>query len=142
MGTVAYMSPEQARGLKVDERTDVWSLGVVLYEMLAGRAPFEGETVSHVIVNILEHEPEPLERFAPGAPRQLRQLVNKALVKDREGRHASMREMHAELREARDEVSFRERQELHLSAGGGTQHPSPVATAQSQRVQRRSRALL
>jgi serine/threonine protein kinase/Tol biopolymer transport system component len=141
MGTVAYMSPEQARGLPVDARTDVWSLGVVLYEMLAGRAPFEGETVSHVIVNILEHEPEPLSRKAPDAPEQLQKVVGRALDKDREARHASMRDMLAELREARDEATFRARQELHLSGGGTNSNPSLVA-APAAAAPRRSKAML
>ena len=68
MGTAAYMSPEQARGQKVDARTDIFSFGVVIYEMIAGRAPFEGETASHVIVSILEKEPASLTRSSPDAP--------------------------------------------------------------------------
>ena len=82
IGTVAYMAPEQARGWKTDARTDVWSLGVVLYEMIAGRVPFEGETTSHVIVSILEHEPARLTRFAPDAPAELQRIVRKCLAKD------------------------------------------------------------
>src|SRR6266542_6774764 len=78
MGTAAYMSPEQARGLPVDERTDIWSLGVVLYEMASGRAPFEGETTSHVIAAILDKEPPPLIRFAPDVPDTLDLIVSTA----------------------------------------------------------------
>ena len=82
MGTVGYMSPEQARGAEVDARTDIWSLGVVLYEMVTGRAPFEGETPSHVIVSILESEPPPLARDAE-VPAELERIVAKALRKER-----------------------------------------------------------
>src|SRR5688500_10635257 len=75
MGTVQYMSPEQARGLEVDARTDVFSLGVVLYEMVGGRAPFEGETPSDVIVSLLDKEPAPLSRHSPEAPTKLQRIV-------------------------------------------------------------------
>lgn len=83
MGTVQYMSPEQARGQAVDARTDIWSLGVVLYEMLTGRAPFEEKTVSDAIAAILKTEPLPLKHFLPYAPRELEHIVSKALRKDR-----------------------------------------------------------
>nr|MDQ5839416.1 serine/threonine protein kinase [Acidobacteriota bacterium] len=68
MGTLQYMSPEQARGISVDERTDIWSLGCVLYEMVAGRAPFRGETTSDALAAVLATEPPPLARFTPRAP--------------------------------------------------------------------------
>src|SRR5215204_5902859 len=84
MGTAEYMSPEQARGLKVDARTDVWSLGVVVYEMVGGRRPFGGETHGDTTVSILEREPAPLSRLAPAAPSELEQIVQKALAKDAE----------------------------------------------------------
>src|SRR2546429_3180948 len=82
MGTSQYMSPEQARGKPIDARTDIWSLGVVLYELATGRAPFAGETKTDVIVAIAKNDPPPLARFAPHAPAELEWIVLKALRKD------------------------------------------------------------
>ena len=98
MGTVNYMSPEQARGHVVDSRTDIWSLGVVLYEMITGRVPFEGPTPSHVIVSILEKEQPPLARFLTDVPEALEWIVTKALTKDRDDRYQTAREMLTDLR--------------------------------------------
>src|SRR5262249_10321175 len=79
MGTCYYMSPEQARGQKVDGRSDIFSFGAVLYEMISGKRPFEGETTSHVIVAIMEKEPQPLSVSLPEAPSELQRIVTKAL---------------------------------------------------------------
>ncbi len=98
MGTVAYMSPEQARGLQVDERTDIWSLGVVLHEMLAGELPFAGETKSDVIASILKTEPAPPRHFNEKIPAELERIVSKTLVKDREERYQSARDLLIDLR--------------------------------------------
>ena len=93
MGTASYMSPEQARGEKVDARTDIWSLGVVLYEMVAGSAPFERSTPSEVIALILEREPPPLARYAREVPPELERIVNKALTKDKEERYQTAKDL-------------------------------------------------
>jgi len=106
MGTAQYMSPEQARGLKVDARTDIWSLGCVLYEMVAGRPPFTGPTSSDVIVSILEREPAPLARVAPDAPRELQRIITKTLAKDPEKRYQSVKDLLLDLKYLRDEVQF------------------------------------
>ncbi len=103
MGTVAYMSPEQVRGLEVDARTDIWSLGVVLYEMVTGRTPFTGETTSHVAVAILEDEPVPVSRLAPNAPSELQRIVRKSLAKDREERYQSARDLLIDLKSLKQE---------------------------------------
>src|SRR5213076_630448 len=82
LGTVRYMSPEQACGGHVDKRTDIWSLGVVLYEMLTGHAPFTGDTPQDVMSSILEKEPPPLTRYIARAPAELQQIISKTLRKD------------------------------------------------------------
>ncbi len=98
MGTVPYMSPEQAMGREVDHRSDIFSLGVALYEMITGRRPFEGATPSETIAAILRDEPPPLAVHLPDAPRELERIVGKALRKDREERYQSAKELIAELK--------------------------------------------
>lgn len=104
VGTASYVSPEQARRYEVDERSDIWSLGVVLYEMVAGRLPFIGETPNHTIVAILEHEPKPLTRFLPEVPAELDWIVKKALRKDREQRYQTIKELLGDLNEVKQKL--------------------------------------
>jgi serine/threonine protein kinase/Tfp pilus assembly protein PilF len=108
MGTAAYMSPEQARGNDVDARTDIWSLGVVLYEMVTGRAPFTGETQSHVIVSILESQPTPLS-VDPEVPQELDRIVSKALCKERRGRYQSTVDILRDLKNLKEELTIEAR---------------------------------
>ncbi len=106
MGTVTYMSPEQARGLLVDARTDIFSLGVVLYEMIAARAPFEGATISDVVAAILKEEPAPLSQYSLEAPVELDWIIKKALAKDREERYQTIRELQIDLKRLRQELDL------------------------------------
>ncbi|MBV8857169.1 MAG: PD40 domain-containing protein [Acidobacteria bacterium] len=103
LGTVSYMSPEQARGEEVDARTDVWSLGVVLYEMLTGHLPFRGKSASHTIVAIQDEEPPPLSNYLPDVPDLLQEIVADALAKDREAR-LTTRQMLAKLQRLKRRV--------------------------------------
>jgi serine/threonine protein kinase/TolB-like protein/Flp pilus assembly protein TadD len=98
LGTVNYMSPEQARGQKLDARTDIFSLGVVLYEMVAGRSPFAHGTTADVIASILEKEPPPLAQFTTEVPELFEAIIGKALCKDREKRYKKAGELLADLK--------------------------------------------
>jgi TolB-like protein/tetratricopeptide (TPR) repeat protein/predicted Ser/Thr protein kinase len=98
MGTVAYMSPEQAQGQPVDYRTDIWSLGVVLYEMLTGRLPFKGEYDQSIIHSILNREPEPISKVRKDLPKGLEQVIGKTLAKNPSGRYQSMEELLEDLK--------------------------------------------
>src|SRR5262249_7711536 len=115
MGTVNYMSPEQARGKTVDSRTDVFSLGVVVYEMVAGRPPFGGDSSTEVLAAILDREPPPLARFEPEAPPELQRIVSKALRKDREQRYQTIKDLLIDLRSLRDELNFEAKLERSIS---------------------------
>jgi eukaryotic-like serine/threonine-protein kinase len=107
IGSASYMSPEQARGQRVDARSDLFSLGVVLYEMIAGRVPFEGQTVSDVIAEILKGTAPRLNSVVPDVPRPLLEIVDKAMSKDCEARYQSAKEMLADLQELHDETQLR-----------------------------------
>jgi hypothetical protein len=106
LGTVAYMSPEQARGLKVDARSDIWSLGVVLYEMITGQAPFKGATMADVIVSIIDREPPSLSQSAPGTPFELERIVIKALAKNRDERYQTVKDLAGDLEVLKRRLEF------------------------------------
>ena len=106
MGTANYMSPEQARGREVDARTDIWSLGVVIYELIAGRAPFAGETSTDVIASIVKSDPKPLSTYVPDVPDRLEEIVSKTLEKDREDRYQTVKDLLVDLRRLRKRLDF------------------------------------
>ena len=107
LGTVRYMSPEQAYGAPVDKRTDIWSLGVVLYEMVTGHAPFTGETPQEVMASILDKEPPPLTSYVAHTPAELQQIISKTLRKDREERYQSAHELLEALQSLRRSMEFK-----------------------------------
>ena len=116
MGTSGYMSPEQAQGESIDERSDVFSLGVVLYEMVAGQPPFKGKTDSHTRVSIIDHDPLPLTHYVPDVPRQFERIITKALAKDRLKRYQTITDLKLDLEQLRDE--------LHTSDTGESMRPA------------------
>jgi hypothetical protein len=115
-GTIAYMSPEQVRGEQIDQRTDIWAAGVVLYEMLAKRRPFEGDHATTVMHSILEAEPKELKAIRPDLPAHLAQIIRRALVKDRRERYASAGEMARDLKAVEDGAPPTRRPLLAISA--------------------------
>lgn len=109
LGTVKYMSPEQARGFEIDQRSDIFSLGVLVFEMLTGKTPFQGATSSDVIVSILEREPGKVSAIVPEIPLELERIIGKMLRKDREHRYQSARDLYVDLRAVQQELEIRSR---------------------------------
>lgn len=100
MGSVRYMSPEQARGKDTDERTDIWSLGIVLYEMLTGTNPFEGDTISDSLAALIHVEPQPIE----AAPEEMQRIIRKALRKEVSERYQSIKDFSLDLKDLRTRI--------------------------------------
>jgi TolB-like protein/Flp pilus assembly protein TadD len=111
VGTAAYMSPEQARGKQIDPRTDIFSFGVVLYEMLTLKQPFEGENPMDLIGAILHKEPKPIRQLLPEIPQDIERLINKTLRKDREERYQTAKDLLIDLRDAKQELEAQSRLE-------------------------------
>ncbi len=107
VGTVTHMSPEQIRGQEVDTRSDIFSFGIVLYEMVAGRNPFPGETSAQVAASILNEEAEPLHRYRRGVPEDLDRVLHRMLEKDPNERYQSVHEVRVELRHIREQLAAR-----------------------------------
>ncbi len=106
LGTAAYMSPEQARGEEVDQRTDIWSLGVVLYEMISGQLPFRGEYEQAIIYSILNEEPQPVTDLRPGLPQGIERILDKALAKDSDKRYQQAAGILADLKASAEELKL------------------------------------
>ena len=118
IGTAGYMSPEQARGLGVDHRSDIFSLGAVIYEMLARRKPFQGDTPSDTLASILKTEPPSLVRVAPGVPTELVRIVNKSLRKDREERYQVVKDLWLDLKALKQELEFQDKLDRSVGSEG------------------------
>ncbi len=115
LGTVNYMSPEQAKGERIDERTDIFSFGVLIYEMLAGRTPFAGDSVSETFANLINAEPPPLSGFAANVRDELQHIITKILRKNKDERYQMMKELLTDLKSLKENLILDEKLEKSLS---------------------------
>ncbi len=119
VGTIAYMSPEQARGETLDPRTDLFSLGTVMYQMATGKLPFEGKTSALIFHAILEREPVPVVQLAPSLPEKLQEIIAKALEKDRDLRYQSAADLRGDLKRLQRDAGVARSQSSSVSLGFG-----------------------
>lgn len=139
VGTPKYMSPEQARGHAVDTRSDIFSFGIVMYELFSGQRPFSGEEAVDLISSIIKDEPPSMVSFVAGLPKQLDRIVEKALRKERKQRYQNVRDLQLDLEDLRDELKHEARsnrlsdsttpQLVHLTATGSNPSPSTLRTS-------------
>jgi eukaryotic-like serine/threonine-protein kinase len=135
LGTTLYMSPEQARGLEVDPRSDIFSFAIVIYEMVAGCLPFSGATMSDVIAAILQSEPTPLSQCAQAVPAELDWSVTKALRKDREERYQTIKSLLSDLKRLKQRLDFEaELGRVHSSSSSAFNETSPAAVPVTEQV--------
>ena len=120
IGTAGYMSPEQARGIAVDGRSDIFSLGAMIYEMVARRKPFEGDTPSDTLASILKTDPPPLLQLLPRLPPELNRIVSKSLRKDREERYQVVKDLWLDLKSLKQELEFQEKLERSVVPESGS----------------------
>jgi serine/threonine protein kinase/tetratricopeptide (TPR) repeat protein len=133
-GTVNYMSPEQAKGERVDERTDIFSLGVMIHEMIVGRTPFGGDSSAETFANLINAEPPPLSRFAANLPDELQRIISRTLRKHREERYQTMKELASDLKDLKEDLTFDEKlersaqtAETHQGFSQAIEHHKPLA---------------
>jgi serine/threonine protein kinase len=131
LGTVNYMSPEQARGQVLDQRTDIFSLGVVLYEMVAGRRPFVAATSVDTLVAILEKDPAPLDEYTPDVPREFERIISKALRKDREERYQTIKDLSIDLKTFKEELTFAQKLERSQPLRSRVEPPTATVANES-----------
>lgn len=136
LGTVSYMSPEQARGSAIDLRSDIFSLGIVLYELVTGKKPFNGKSTNDVLTAILKQEPIPVSTFRAGNTTGLHYIISKALRKNRDERYSSMPEMIRDLRMLKNEVAMQDMQNrransVPLAEPGANVYPVPSRSGNS-----------
>ena len=129
MGTAAYMSPEQARGKEVDARTDIFSLGAVIYEMLSGRVPFAGETAADIIAALIHKEPQQLSTLVPNIPAELQHIVSKTLRKDPDERYQTVKSLLVDLKALKQELDFSAKLERSVSPDRKDTAPKDSAQA-------------
>jgi serine/threonine protein kinase/Tol biopolymer transport system component len=128
VGTAIYMSPEQARGMPVDARTDIFSLGVVLYEVVAGRLPFEGSTSGEVVAAILsEKKPQPLARYSREVPAELERIVSKALRKNRDERYQTIKDLLVDLKDLKRELELQAQLERRVASELGSRATTEIS---------------
>ncbi|MGD9564054.1 MAG: protein kinase [Pyrinomonadaceae bacterium] len=151
LGTVNYMSTEQAKGEKVDERTDIFSLGVLIYEMITGRAPFAGDSMSETFANLINVEPQPLLRFAANVPDELQRIVSRMLRKNKDERYQTMKDVLTDLKDLLEKLKAGEPLALsaapdaaaigipHVTAGDATLRTAETQSSFSQQLKSHKR---
>jgi len=142
IGTLAYMAPEQIQGGEVDARSDIFSFGIVLYEMLTGHLPFHGEHEAAMMYSIMNEEPQPLQHCVPDAPSELLHILDRALEKDREERYQTVHDMLIDLRRVKKQTSQVSRVPVQplaeIEGGGASPEGQPSATPGNRRKPRRA----